>query len=1249
MSLRRLAFGFVFLLLLLLVIAAALLFYASRSETVLRWGVASFASRLPCQLTLTGLRGAFTEPLRIEQLSCENDAYRVEARDVLLEWSPWLLRRQQLEISVLRAASLIFRDKKADAGAKAPPENLALPLSVHAAAIEVASLTIERDAEPLLLKDLKASYEGDANTHRLRVHRLSSEWGNARGEATLGAESPMPLQASLHIDSTRVEGWPIAVGIELSGPLNRLVATVEGVAGALPFSARLDLAPFEDDAIKSLVARSQALDLAAFDARLPATVLAVEIDAQMRGFESLSGAISVDNPQPGPVDRKRLPLKSLKSQFVASKDALELRDALFDLDTAGKATGRASFRDGRLQLDVDVSRLDLRHLHGSLRATKLAGTLRVEGGEERQRVDARLREADLAFEVEAVIAQQRVRIERLLARTGGAQASATGHIDLNDKLSFLLNGEMQRFDPARFGDFPKADINGSLRAQGVLRPQWHAKLDYRLARSRYFGQPFGGNGSLAIAPGRVHDAAMQLSLGPNALSLNGSFGMAGDTMRFNLRAPKLQLLEFGVAGGVQVDGTVSGTPSRPALDLRFLAERLVYDDYRVERWSGEARLEQGDDPRLALNWQLQNANRGKLAFDRISVTADGSLSAHRIDLSAHGKLVDASAHLDGGFERKSAIWRGQLAQFQNSGEYAFDLLQPVALELAVDRVLFAATRVRFSNTDIVLGETVFRDGVLTSSGSVGGVRLSRLLALLDNPPKLETTLAFGARWVLRAGETLDGSLSIMREGGDIVIPGEEPLAMGLTQTSLDVRAVANDLDVRVAINGIRVKAQGNAQTIAERREAGWGIAGNAPLKLDARAEWNSIRALLALFAGDAMTGDGALMLSVQSNGTVAQPRLTGSLEGDKLRFEQVANGVFLRDGKLRARFGDEGLNVSEFRIRGGDGIFTAEGRLANREGKPQVDLAWSAKKLTVVQHPDLRLTVSGAGTLKADESRIALAGEITADRGRIELHAQTAPSLGGDVVVAGRKERVSATERALKSELDLKLDLGPDFRISGRGLEARLAGKLRLTSPGDAPLKAIGEIRVVEGNYAAYGRKLDVDEGVFFFSGPVDNPGLLIRALRKNQPVEAGVEVTGTARDPRVRLVSVPEVPDPEKLSWLVLGRAVESGSTQDAQALQSSAMALAAGLGTSPLQQQLASAVGLDELRVGVSDDATQGGVVAIGKRVSDKIYVTSEQSLSTATNTLRISYQLSQRWSLRTESGVTDAIDLFFTLSFD
>ena len=42
--------------------------------------------------------------------------------------------------------------------------------------------------------------------------------------------------------------------------------------------------------------------------------------------------------------------------------------------------------------------------------------------------------------------------------------------------------------------------------------------------------------------------------------------------------------------------------------------------------------------------------------------------------------------------------------------------------------------------------------------------------------------------------------------------------------------------------------------------------------------------------------------------------------------------------------------------------------------------------------------------------------------------------------------------------------------------------------------------------------------------------------------LSVGVQVSGTARAPRVRLYSDPDMPDAEKLSWLVLGRSAAAG-----------------------------------------------------------------------------------------------------------
>jgi translocation and assembly module TamB len=171
---------------------------------------------------------------------------------------------------------------------------------------------------------------------------------------------------------------------------------------------------------------------------------------------------------------------------------------------------------------------------------------------------------------------------------------------------------------------------------------------------------------------------------------------------------------------------------------------------------------------------------------------------------------------------------------------------------------------------------------------------------------------------------------------------------------------------------------------------------------------------------------------------------------------------------------------------------------------------------------------------------------------------------------------------------------------------------------------------------------------------------LNILALRKNQTVEAGVEVSGTALAPQAKLVSTPNVPDTEKLSWLLFGRGLEGGRSSDFALLSAAASGLLGGQSSS-LQQNLASALGVDEIGFsasggselngtsGAATNTTQSGLLTVGKRLSSKLYVSYQQGLNSMSNLLTIRYAIVNRWSLQLQTGTDNAVDVFYTLSFD
>ncbi len=76
------------------------------------------------------------------------------------------------------------------------------------------------------------------------------------------------------------------------------------------------------------------------------------------------------------------------------------------------------------------------------------------------------------------------------------------------------------------------------------------------------------------------------------------------------------------------------------------------------------------------------------------------------------------------------------------------------------------------------------------------------------------------------------------------------------------------------------------------------------------------------------------------------------------------------------------------------------------------------------------------------------------------------------------------------------------------------------------------------------------------FTGRIDNPALDILAIRPNIVQRVGVLITGTAQAPFVRLYAEPDLPDAEKLAWLVTGRAAPSCGAE-AALVQQAALAL--------------------------------------------------------------------------------------------
>jgi translocation and assembly module TamB len=354
------------------------------------------------------------------------------------------------------------------------------------------------------------------------------------------------------------------------------------------------------------------------------------------------------------------------------------------------------------------------------------------------------------------------------------------------------------------------------------------------------------------------------------------------------------------------------------------------------------------------------------------------------------------------------------------------------------------------------------------------------------------------------------------------------------------------------------------------------------------------------------------------------------------------------------RFRIEGRGGAE---RGGvlEATGSAEFPLATLDGRtrrvPAIRLEARARELRVSSRPDRRLTVSGDVRAALDGADFRLRGALRTDSALFILPDELAPSLGSDVVVRGTERAIEpAAGQRLRPDVQVDLDLGRDFTVRGQGLNTRLEGQLTLRSTASLPApRLLGEVRTASGSYRSYGQQLTIETGVLRFSGPFDNPTLDITAVRPNTSQRVGVIITGSANAPRVRLFSEPDLPDSEKLAWLVLGRPA-SGAGAEAALLQQAAAALIAGGGDR--RGGLAQAFGLDEVTVGSSGlnpDGSPAAAVTLGKRLTQDLYLSYERSVAGAVGTMSIFYDVTRRFTVRARAGEENALDLIFTLQFD
>jgi translocation and assembly module TamB len=1047
---------------------------------------------------------------------------------------------------------------------------------------------------------------------------------------------------------------------------------------------------------------------------------------------TLAGEARLTNATPGRLDDGAMPVARGQGRFAWRAGVLSLSEMRIASPGTGAVSGGARIDFGRrvqvgeatipaLQLALELREVDLASLSARLPAARLSGSARVDDS----RLELALSDASrggASLSAAGTVAGETLRLERLQLRAlpgfVDGSADASGSVQLRAPYAGELAGSFKGLDPAalaaRLADGPPARLLS--RLAGRIDGRWSLRGPLRrtageAALALRFDVTGGSLAGLATRAGvqasvgdaRVFDVDATLALGRTRLSARGALGAPADRLAFELGADALAqlaaLLEVpGLEGALRASGELRGAIAAPALSVEGSATGIALGaTARAASLSGSVALPSLagalDAASVAARIDAKAVRVGTLQLAGARASVTGSARAHEFEAQLSAPAYELRMKGAGALAA-GPQWSGTLRELGGTGELDLRSEQPVALEVRKGRASIGATALRSRFGELRIARAEWSEGRFAVDADAQVTKLASLAQALGVQVPGTSQQAGLEEIVLQARASLSGTSRADVSG-----------ALALRMRGAGADAAHGDLELTLRDGGLD---------------------GTMDLRVPTLAFANRI-------VGPEWALDGRLRVSGRVAGTALAPRLDAELSGEALSLEQRAMGWRLRDGTLSGRFDGERFRLSSLRLVSGAASSAAAAPRAPawsrvapgpapaasgtdaRTGTVEIDgelrltdnqgrFRLVADRLNVPIGPGQRVVLSGSADLVSQARVFELKGSLRADEGLIELRGGEAPSLPEDIVIVDRRaaeqqparpgadgaRRNGDAPRAGGAEAepfrigaDLSLDLGDQLRVRGSGVDARLSGSLNLrgTLP-DAP-RAYGTVRVRDGRYTAYGQQLEITRGRVVFNGPLDNPVLDIVALRRNQAVEAGVSLTGTVLSPRVRLVSQPDVPDSEKLSWLVLGVPLGNAESQAQGAALQAAAATMFGSNDGGLTAELTRAFGLDSLSIrpasgtgGLLTPGLGGGgfgtplppvpgqasggasaqsgaasqnVVAVGKRLSSNVYVTYEQALRGVWNLLRIQYDISNRLSVRAQTGSETAFDVLYRYSFD
>jgi translocation and assembly module TamB len=848
-------------------------------------------------------------------------------------------------------------------------------------------------------------------------------------------------------------------------------------------------------------------------------------------------------------------------------------------------------------------------------------------------------------------------------------ADVTGKLDADSVTISRSNLDLYRGHAALHGDVTWAPVqrwaisgHASGVDPGLVRPDLPGSVDFDVALS---GQGFKGGDPISVdvagLSGRLRGLAasgsgklvhagdtwtfqqVRVGLGRTRLALDGRIDRTAD-LKFAVTAEDLSLLSAGSRGRVEADGTVRGALESPDIDATAHGADILFDGVALAGFDAKVDFDPTSRRRSAIAVHLHELKLSRRrSVQSVDFTVDGPASDATARLDAQAPGLHLTALANGAFN--SGTFAGNLQSLTVSGAESLrlHLEQPVALHLSgtssgIDRLCLIGT------PGNLCAEGSWTPGAWSTTLTASRLPLSTLTAGRTPAVEYLGTIDVGARLFGSGNLPTQGVLRM--ELNDAVL--SRRLVSGRVERTsigsgvLTVTANTDSIDAQASLTSGQIGTLEGSLEIT-RGAPHWQ---DLPVVGELRAQTSKLD-LLSVYVPDIDRAAGNLTADARIAGTVGQPRLSGTLGVSDGEVDFYQTNLRLRQVALTANLTDDGL-AFDGSGQAGKGQVHAKGQLQWRDALPYGRLHLEGANLRVVDIPEAQIDASPDLDFKVAAREIDISGTVVVPYAKIAPTDYTgAVTPSSDEVIVGQQSQNPADRFKVRTQITMTL--GSNVNINTTGLTGQLAGSITVRSGYDAITRASGQLFVQKGEYAAYARQLEIQRGrLIFTGGPIDDPGIEIRAIKRYPDVTAGINVRGTLQHPRMSFFSDPSLPQSQIVSLILSGgggggtlQMLQASNQQNQQATAANELLTQGG---AILAQQLGSRIGLPD--ISLETDLNNETSLVLGKYLSPRLYVSYGVGLTQQLNAIRLRYSLGDHWTIRTEAGQIRGADLVFSV---